>query len=220
MKEVAGRGPNTRGGIAAFPKKPPPLYTRALELKPNYAPALQALAEIAMEQGDHKKAADLLTRQATGTEEPAERLRLFEALGDMALLMLQDEERARQCYASAVQSAQPLEQKHLPLLVKLLARQDTANDHAGAARTAELLAKATRLKVIGRAGIGVDNVDVPAASKKGIVVMNTPTGNASGRLYRKKSGVSCSGAGSSTSPVSHPTAAVRPSRNPSGRVIR
>jgi len=122
------------------PEKAPPLYTRALELKPNYAPALQALAEIAMEQGDHKKAADLLTRQATGTEEPAERLRLFEALGDMALLMLQDEERARQCYASAVQSAQPLEQKHLPLLVKLLARQDTANDHAGAARTAELMA--------------------------------------------------------------------------------
>ena len=34
------------------------------------------------------------------------------------------------------------------------------------------------LKVIGRAGIGVDNVDVPAASRKGIVVMNTPTGNA------------------------------------------
>ena len=35
-----------------------------------------------------------------------------------------------------------------------------------------------KLKVIGRAGIGVDNVDVPAASKRGIVVMNTPTGNA------------------------------------------
>lgn len=37
---------------------------------------------------------------------------------------------------------------------------------------------ATQLKVVGRAGIGVDNVDVPAASRKGIVVMNTPTGNA------------------------------------------
>ncbi len=122
------------------PEKAPPLYQRALELKPNYAPALQALAEIAMEQGDHKKAADLLTRQAEGTEEPAERLRLFEALGDMAQLMLQDAERARQCYVAAVQSAQPLEQKHLPLLVKLLERQDQANDHAGAARTAELMA--------------------------------------------------------------------------------
>lgn len=37
---------------------------------------------------------------------------------------------------------------------------------------------ASSLRVIGRAGIGVDNVDIPAASKRGIVVMNTPTGNA------------------------------------------
>ncbi len=43
--------------------------------------------------------------------------------------------------------------------------------------TAELIAKATNLRVIGRAGIGVDNVDIPAASAKGIVVMNTPFGN-------------------------------------------
>ncbi len=44
--------------------------------------------------------------------------------------------------------------------------------------TAELLATADALKVIGRAGIGVDNIDVPAASEHGIVVMNTPYGNA------------------------------------------
>ncbi len=43
--------------------------------------------------------------------------------------------------------------------------------------TKEILDAATRLKVIGRAGIGVDNVDIPAASVKGIVVMNTPFGN-------------------------------------------
>jgi D-3-phosphoglycerate dehydrogenase len=43
--------------------------------------------------------------------------------------------------------------------------------------TAELLGSAAKLKVIGRAGIGVDNVDVPAATAKGIVVMNTPFGN-------------------------------------------
>ncbi|WP_126977673.1 phosphoglycerate dehydrogenase [Frigidibacter oleivorans] len=43
--------------------------------------------------------------------------------------------------------------------------------------TAALLEKATNLKVIGRAGIGVDNVDIPAASKKGVIVMNTPFGN-------------------------------------------
>jgi D-3-phosphoglycerate dehydrogenase len=43
--------------------------------------------------------------------------------------------------------------------------------------TAEILAAATNLKVVGRAGIGVDNVDVPAATGRGIVVMNTPFGN-------------------------------------------
>ncbi|MEW5727154.1 MAG: phosphoglycerate dehydrogenase [Pseudomonadota bacterium] len=43
--------------------------------------------------------------------------------------------------------------------------------------TADVLAAATNLKVVGRAGIGVDNVDVPAATARGIVVMNTPFGN-------------------------------------------
>jgi D-3-phosphoglycerate dehydrogenase len=43
--------------------------------------------------------------------------------------------------------------------------------------TAELLEAATNLKVVGRAGIGVDNVDIPAATAKGVVVMNTPFGN-------------------------------------------
>ena len=43
--------------------------------------------------------------------------------------------------------------------------------------TEKLIDAAGRLKVVGRAGIGVDNVDIPAASRKGIVVMNTPFGN-------------------------------------------
>jgi D-3-phosphoglycerate dehydrogenase len=43
--------------------------------------------------------------------------------------------------------------------------------------TAKLLEAATKLKVIGRAGIGVDNVDIPAATAKGVIVMNTPFGN-------------------------------------------
>ena len=41
----------------------------------------------------------------------------------------------------------------------------------------KILASANKLKVIGRAGIGVDNVDIPAATAKGIIVMNTPFGN-------------------------------------------
>lgn len=43
--------------------------------------------------------------------------------------------------------------------------------------TAEIIEAASKLKVIGRAGIGLDNVDIAAASKRGIVVMNTPAGN-------------------------------------------
>ena len=43
--------------------------------------------------------------------------------------------------------------------------------------TREILDAATNLKVVGRAGIGVDNVDIPAASAQGVVVMNTPFGN-------------------------------------------
>jgi D-3-phosphoglycerate dehydrogenase len=43
--------------------------------------------------------------------------------------------------------------------------------------TREILEAATNLKVVGRAGIGVDNVDIPSASAKGVVVMNTPFGN-------------------------------------------
>jgi D-3-phosphoglycerate dehydrogenase len=49
---------------------------------------------------------------------------------------------------------------------------------SGSKVTAKVIERADGLQVIGRAGIGVDNVDVPAASRKGVVVMNTPTGNA------------------------------------------
>jgi D-3-phosphoglycerate dehydrogenase / 2-oxoglutarate reductase len=43
--------------------------------------------------------------------------------------------------------------------------------------TAKMLERAASLKVIGRAGIGVDNVDIPAATARGVIVMNTPFGN-------------------------------------------
>ncbi|HEY1720682.1 MAG TPA: phosphoglycerate dehydrogenase [Magnetospirillaceae bacterium] len=43
--------------------------------------------------------------------------------------------------------------------------------------TADILSAAKKLKVVGRAGIGVDNVDIPAATARGVIVMNTPFGN-------------------------------------------
>jgi D-3-phosphoglycerate dehydrogenase len=43
--------------------------------------------------------------------------------------------------------------------------------------TAEVMAAAPQLKVVGRAGVGVDNIDIEAATDRGVIVMNTPTGN-------------------------------------------
>lgn len=43
--------------------------------------------------------------------------------------------------------------------------------------TSDLLQHASKMKVIGRAGVGVDNIDIPASTSKGVLVMNTPDGN-------------------------------------------
>ncbi|MFU8813132.1 MAG: phosphoglycerate dehydrogenase [Balneolaceae bacterium] len=48
---------------------------------------------------------------------------------------------------------------------------------SGTTVTADLLGHAKQMRVIGRAGVGVDNIDLPAATSKGILVMNTPDGN-------------------------------------------
>jgi D-3-phosphoglycerate dehydrogenase len=62
-------------------------------------------------------------------------------------------------------------------LAEAIASADALVVRSGSKVTARVIDSGAKLKVIGRAGIGVDNVDVPAASKRGIVVMNTPTGN-------------------------------------------
>ena len=63
-------------------------------------------------------------------------------------------------------------------LAEAIVDYDALVIRSGSKVTAKVIEKAESLQVIGRAGIGVDNVDVPAASRKGVVVMNTPTGNA------------------------------------------
>lgn len=62
-------------------------------------------------------------------------------------------------------------------LEKIIGAYEGLVIRSGTKVTARLLEAATSLKAIGRAGIGVDNVDVPAASKRGVIVMNTPGGN-------------------------------------------
>ena len=59
-----------------------------------------------------------------------------------------------------------------------LAEADALLVRSAVTVNAEVLAKAPHLKVIGRAGIGVDNVDLNAATAAGVLVMNTPGGNA------------------------------------------
>ena len=60
---------------------------------------------------------------------------------------------------------------------RIIGGYDALIVRSGTRATADLIEAGIRLKVIGRAGIGVDNIDVEAASKRGIVVMNTPGGN-------------------------------------------
>lgn len=62
-------------------------------------------------------------------------------------------------------------------LAEIIGQYDGLAIRSATKVTAKLLESATNLKVIGRAGIGVDNVDIPAASKRGVIVMNTPFGN-------------------------------------------
>lgn len=62
-------------------------------------------------------------------------------------------------------------------LIKALPGVDALAIRSGTKVTAEILEHADNLKVIGRAGMGVDNVDLEAATRKGVVVMNTPGGN-------------------------------------------
>ena len=62
-------------------------------------------------------------------------------------------------------------------LIAMIGEYDGLAIRSATKVTADVIAAATNLKVIGRAGIGVDNVDIPAASAAGIVVMNTPFGN-------------------------------------------
>lgn len=62
-------------------------------------------------------------------------------------------------------------------LKKIIGNYDAIITRSGTTITADLLENPGKLKIIGRAGVGLDNVDIEAASKKGIIVMNAPTGN-------------------------------------------
>jgi D-3-phosphoglycerate dehydrogenase len=62
-------------------------------------------------------------------------------------------------------------------LAEIIGQYDGLAIRSATKVTPKILERAERLKVIGRAGIGVDNVDIPAATARGVIVMNTPFGN-------------------------------------------
>ncbi len=62
-------------------------------------------------------------------------------------------------------------------LAGVISEYDALLIRSGTNVTADIIEKAERLRIIGRAGVGVDNVDIDAATRKGIVVMNVPAGN-------------------------------------------
>ncbi len=62
-------------------------------------------------------------------------------------------------------------------LTKIIGEYDALMIRSGTQVTEEVIEAATKLKIIGRAGVGVDNINVPAATRKGIVVVNSPEGN-------------------------------------------
>ena len=62
-------------------------------------------------------------------------------------------------------------------LKKIIGDYDAILIRSATKLTADLIEAGKKLRVIGRAGVGVDNVDLDAATKRGIIVMNTPEGN-------------------------------------------
>ncbi|MEJ7600073.1 MAG: tetratricopeptide repeat protein [Kofleriaceae bacterium] len=112
-------------------------FQAAVALDAGCARAWHALAEAAMEHDDVARAAECLAQQAAATTEPRERLRLFDALGDLMRDVLHDDGGAEQCWLAVADTAPA------PLLDKLLAVQRLRPPDVARARTCERLAEQT-----------------------------------------------------------------------------
>src|ERR1051325_9141493 len=78
----------------------------------------------------------------------------------------------RGCQVDVVSSRMPRDE-----LYARLADYEAIVTRSSTTVTAEFLARARRLRILGRAGVGVDNIDVDACSRQGVVVVNAPYGN-------------------------------------------
>jgi D-3-phosphoglycerate dehydrogenase / 2-oxoglutarate reductase len=100
---------------------------------------------------------------------PAPRVLISDALSPAAVQIFKDR--------GVEVDFQPDLGKDKDKLAKIVGNYDGLAIRSATKVTAKILEQAKNLKVIGRAGIGVDNVDIPAATAKGVIVMNTPFGN-------------------------------------------
>jgi tetratricopeptide (TPR) repeat protein len=120
------------------PEKAMALYEAALTLRPGHRASLRALADLALERGERQKAATYLRRMAETTTDLAERARLWEQLGDLALES-DDEAQALKAYEEALKAEGPPREEHVSLLEKALELQRKRGDGEAAARTSALL---------------------------------------------------------------------------------
>jgi tetratricopeptide (TPR) repeat protein len=114
---------------ALRPANAPRHLEAAVARDPRCARAWHELAELAIQADDMARATDCLEREAEATVEPRDRLRLYDALGDLALDVLGDPVRAERCWSSVASITTP---DHVAMLHKLLALQ--RNRGAGAER--------------------------------------------------------------------------------------
>ncbi|HEV3030548.1 MAG TPA: tetratricopeptide repeat protein [Polyangia bacterium] len=120
------------------PEKAMALYEAALTLRPTHRASLRALADLALERGERQKAAAYLRRMAETTTDFAERARLWEQLGDLALES-DDDAQALRSYEEALKAEGPPREEHVGLLEKALDLQRKRGDGEAAARTSALL---------------------------------------------------------------------------------
>jgi tetratricopeptide (TPR) repeat protein len=120
------------------PEKAMALYEAALTLRPNHHASLRALADLALERGERQQATTYLRRMAEATTDLAERARLWEQIGDLALES-DDDTRALEAYELALKAEGTPREEHVGLLEKTLALQRERGEGEAAARTSAIL---------------------------------------------------------------------------------
>ncbi|MFH2007321.1 MAG: tetratricopeptide repeat protein [bacterium] len=121
------------------PTKAPALWEAALQFKPDHMPAIDALVSYHTERGATADAARYLRAQADATTDAAAKVQLLDSLGDLYLDKLEDDGAALGCFREALEAAEPVESRHLPILEKLFPLCRSLGDDAEAARVIGLI---------------------------------------------------------------------------------